>query len=152
MAGNILAKEFAAVTLESSGSSQANNTQVAASTANLDNRSGGITGAESYAFDFELNGGFGSSPAVGAVIGLYAVPAIDGTNFADVDTSNHNMPPACFIGTFVVNKAQTTAQRLVVLGVPLDPLLYKIYIDNQSGQTLSSTWTLKVVPSQSQYT
>ena len=149
MAGQIFEKEIAAVTLESSGSSQSNNTQVAASTV-LDNTSGG-NGSQSQLFDFELNGGFGSSPSVGARIDLYAVPAIDGTNYADVDTTNHNMPSNCFVGSFYVVKSQTGAQRLVIEGVTLDPLKYKLYIDNQSGQTLSSTWALKVTPSQMQY-
>ena len=150
MAGNILQKEQAIVTLESSGSSQANNTQVAATTT-LDCRSGG-NAAEMFYGDFELNGGFGSAPAVGAQINLYLVPALDGTNYADVDTTNHNMPPECFVGSFIVNKAQTVAQRMVIMGVPLRPDLYKAYIDNQSAQTLSSTWTLKSVASEDQYT
>lgn len=151
MAGVLNQKEQAIVTLESSGSSQANNTQVAASTANLDCRSGG-NAAEMFYGDFELNGGFGSSPAVGAQINLYLVPALDGTNYADVDTTNHNMPPECFVGSFLVDKAATAAQRMVIMGVSLRPVLYKAYIDNQSAQTLSSTWTLKVVASEDQYT
>lgn len=147
MAGDIKAKPASIVTLESSGGSLSNGSQVAASTATYDNSSNDM-----FFANFELNGGFGSSPSVGALINLYLVPALDGTNYAEVDTTNHNMPPACFVGSFVVNKAQTSAQRMDVLGVPLQPLLYKAYLDNQSGQTLSSTWTLKIVAADDQYT
>lgn len=155
MAGKISAFEFAEITLESSGGSLANNNQVAA-TNTLDNRSGGTSGGagvgDVFLCNFELNTGFGSGPTVGNIVNLYLVPALDGTNYADVDTSGHVMPPACFVGSFIINKSATAAQRMVILGVPINPLLYKAYIDNQSGQSMSTTWTLKAVSSEVQYT
>lgn len=141
-------KEQAIVSLETNGASQANNVQAAATTT-LDCRASG-NAADMFVADFELTVGFGSSPAAGALINAYLVPAMDGTNYADVDATNHVMPPACFVGSFIVNKAQTATQKLVILGVPLRPLLYKFWCDNQSAQTISTGWLLKAVASQEQ--
>jgi len=142
--------EQAVVSLETNGASQANNVQAAAAIANLDCRAAG-NAAEMFFADFELTVGFGSSPVAGVAIYLYLVPALDGTNFADVDATNHVMPSNCLVGIFQVNKAQTAVQKLVVPGVQLRPLLYKAYLDNQSAQTMSIGWLLKVVASQNQY-
>lgn len=151
MAKEIHQLEQAIVTLQATGAgSISNNVQVACATT-LDCRSGG-NAAEMFMADFELLAGFGSNPTVGAQINAYLVPALDGTNYADVDATNHNMPPACLIGSFIVNKAQTAVQRMVILGVPLRPVLYTLYLDNQSGQTVTtSTWSVKCVSSQDQY-
>lgn len=150
MAGNIYLKEAAAVTLESSGDSLVNGSELLAETT-FDNRSGG-NGAQSLWANFELNGGLGTGVAEGTIYAeLYLVPALDGTNYAEMDATNHKFQSNCFVGSFVVNKNQTGAQRMVILGVPLQPLLYKVYILNKSGQTISSTWTLIVVPVMQQY-
>ena len=151
MAGNIFAKELSStpVTLESSGASTATNLEVAAST-NLDARNAG-NGAQSFWYTFEFNGGFGSAPTVGAALELYAVPAVDGTNFAEVDTTAHLLQDNCLLGYFKILKAQTGAQRLVIQRIFLEPLLYKMYILNKTTQTMSSTWTLKVYPSLEQF-
>jgi hypothetical protein len=150
MAGNILQKEQAIVSLETNGASQANNVQAAATTT-LDCRAAG-NAADMFFADFDLTVGFGSSPVAGVAINAYLVPAMDGTNYADVDTTNHVMPPACFIGSFLVNKAQTAVQKLPISGVSLRPLLYKLYLDNQTAQTMSTGWLLKVIASEDQYT
>lgn len=161
MAGRIFSQESTAVLTLQDGASGvlSNNSQVLAATANLDNRSGGNAGTiggnsvgELIMATFQLTGGFGSSPLVGAILNLYLIPAIDGTNFADYDTTNHNMPPACFVGSFLVNKAQTAAQVMVIAGVPLSPILYHAVLDNQSGQQLSAGWTLSVLAEDTQYT
>lgn len=149
MAKEIHQLEQAAVTLHTAGGTTANNVQQAAST--VLNCTAGGNAAEMFFADFELNTGFGSAPAVGAVINLYLIPSIDGTNYADYDATNHNMPPACFVGAFIVNKAATASQRMPITNVPLRPLKYTVVVDNQSAQTMSTAWVLTAVASQDQY-
>jgi hypothetical protein len=55
------------------------------------------------------------------------------------------------VGTFVVLKAATAAQRLVLLNVPLQPLLYRVYLINRSAQTMAAGWQLRVVTAREQY-
>lgn len=151
MAGNILAKEYSAVVLQNdNGSSISNGAGGAAGTANLDNRSGGITGAEAFFAHFELlTAGFGSNPGAGKNVDLYLVPAVDGTNFGDVDSSIPNAQ--YFVGSFItVNSG--SAKRLSLMNVPIGPLLLKAYLVNNTGQTLSANWGLRVVLSSEQYT
>lgn len=151
MAGNIQAKEVAAITLEGNGGNLSTATEVEANDTTLDCRTSGNAEGAMYA-NFELNAGFGSSPTVGTVVELYLVPALDGTNYAEVDATNHLLQPQCYAGAFVILKSQTAAQRLVILGVPVQPCLYKAYVLNKSGQTMSSTWTLKAIVSYAKYT
>ncbi len=151
MAGAIFQKEIAAVTLQDATSLALSNAAQVAAATTLDNRSSG-NGAESFRGTFQLTGGFGSGPSVGANVDLYLVPALDGSTYATVDASGHVMPSDCFIGSFFVILDQTAAQVMTISGVELDPLLYKAYLSNGSGQQLSAGWTLKFVPEQAQYT
>jgi hypothetical protein len=134
------------VTIQSSGSSISNN---AASTGDTwDNTS---TGDDAAAF--ELNAGFGSTPTIGNTIGLYGVPAVDNTNYGDVDTSSSppTLNPNNLLGTFEVLKASTSAERMTLLVNGLLPIKYKFYLGNTSGQTVSSTWALKANFARYQY-
>lgn len=148
MAGNIFLKEATAVVLQNdNGGSTANGVGVAASTS-LDNRSGG-NGAQNFWGNFELKtAGFGSSVTAGVTVDLYLVPAIDGTNYCDVTSSIPNT--SYYVGSFVLITG-SAATRSTVLNVPLQPLLYKAYLYNQAGQTMSANWGLRVVTSQEQY-
>lgn len=150
MAGEIFLKERAILTLQDNTSSLlANAALVLANTATLDVRSGGNVGQDFWA-NFELLTGFAVAPVVDVVAAeLYLVPALDGTTFADVDTAK--VQSSCFVGAFAVLKAATAAQRLVLLGIPLQPLLYRAYIINRSAQSMAAGWTLRVVTSREQY-
>ncbi len=146
MAGNITLKQGTSATLVSSGSSLATAT-VSTVSSSYDNSAN-----NNFWANFELLTGFGSSPSVGTSIELYGVPALDGSDYADVDTGTPNMPLSCYLGSFVVVKAQTANQRLVIMGVPLTSQLYEFYVYNKAGQTMSSGWTLKLFPYCEQYT
>jgi hypothetical protein len=150
MAGDIFSKEGSPVSLETSGASTVTGSEIAASVANLDCRSAG-NAAEPFGGDFELVVGFGVAPTVGVTVDLYLVPAIDGPNFAEVDSTNHKLQSTNYRGSFVVLKSQTATQRLVLEGVPLSPRLYKAYLLNNSGQTISTGWTLKAIVDRAQY-
>jgi hypothetical protein len=146
MAGNVTLKQGTTATLESNGGTLATASVVAASST-YDNSAN-----DNFWAGFELNTGFAVAPSVGTSIELYLVPALDGSNYADVDTGTPTMPLPCFVGAFAVVKSQTGAQRLVITGVPLMARLYKAYLYNKAGQTMSSGWTLKLFPDYEQYT
>lgn len=87
--------------------------------------------------DFELNVTFGSAPSAGGYIGLYLIPALDGTNYADGGSSV--APPATsWIGNFPL-RAVTTAQRVTITGVSLPPSKFKVVAYNGSGQAFPSS-------------
>jgi hypothetical protein len=92
------------------------------------------------------------SPVAGVTLELYLVPAADGTNFDDADTTTPYISSAYYAGNFVVTKAQTAAQRMSIRGIPLEARLYRVYLWNKAAQTLSAAWTLAIYPDVEQYT
>src|SRR5438445_519777 len=152
MAGDIFLKEVTIFTLESSGSSLTSGTGIAA-TNNFDARSSCSAGViQNIEAIFELVCQW--STVTGIVAGivaceLYIIPSIDGTNFSDVDlTSGASfISYPAYVGNFICSKAPTasTNMRFHSSSVRIRPLLYKPYILNRSGQTIASTWTLKLI-------
>lgn len=131
-----------AVQTSGASASLANVTAVACATANLANQ----TNLDDYA-TFELIGGFGSAPTLPQSLEVYLVPANDGTNFADVNTTSgsSSLSSSQFAGTIPVTLSQTGSQRMTSgARIPLGPRLYKVYLLNRTGQTLSSGWSLTV--------
>ncbi len=126
------------------GGSTANNAATAAGT-DLDN-----TTELAFSYDFELNGGFGSSVTAGEDLDLYLVPKLDGTNAADKDASTPLFQPSHYAGTFITPTNGTAARRMTIPGVVVGPYLYTAYVHNKSGQTLSANWTLKAFPVKAQ--
>ena len=159
MAGDIRAKESAIVTLTSAGASLTTGSAGAANgTADFDARSAG-NAADDLRAQFELTCQWGTVTGITAntvVAELYLVPALDGTNFPDIDTTSGSsvLPMATYVGPFVATKAPTASAnaRFVSPAVDLLPVLYRPYIKNTSGQTISANWTLKAVSAQAQYT
>jgi hypothetical protein len=159
MAGDIFLKEGTLFTLESSGSALTTGTAVAGTT-NFDARNAGSAGViQNIEATFELVCQW--STVTGIVAGtvaaeLYAVPAIDGTNFSDVDTTGSTsfISYPAYLGNFVCSKVPTgsTNMRFHSTPIRIRPFLYKPYILNRSGQTIASTWTLKIMTNRYQYT
>ena len=144
MATDFGLKQGTTTAVQTSGASAslANGTAVACATANVANQ----TNLDDFA-TFELTGGFGSSPTLPAALEVYLVPANDGTNFADVNTTSGSsyLSPSQFAGLIPVALSQTASQRMTTSArVPLGPRLYKVYLLNRTGQTLSSGWALNV--------
>ena len=140
MSGETIIKLGTPKTLEANGASIANNTLAQADDANYS-----ISADGAYYPDakFVLAATFGTGPAEGTTLALYARPLdIDGTNDAEVPETTR---PTVFIGTFSVNNV-TTAQyaELIVQDVPWNASYY--LHNNGTGQTLSAGWTLKVTP------
>lgn len=148
MAGNIFNKEATLVVLQNdNGGSTANGVGVAVGTT-LDNRSAG-NGAQNFFAHFELKTAFGSTATVNLNIDVYLVPSLDGTNAADVTSS---IPNSNYYVGSILTLAASASKRLCLMNVPIQPLLYTIYLVNNSGQTMSINWGFRVVTSQEQYT
>jgi hypothetical protein len=95
--------------------------------------------------DLELTVTFGSSPTDKAPVEVYLLPSIDGTNYADGSSS---VTPArsLFVGSFLVRNT-TSAQRLLLRGVPLPPGKYKYMVKNGTGQAFPASGSvIKRIP------
>lgn len=160
MAGDIFNKEGSIATLEGNGGSLTTGTAVAANDATLDLRSGGLSGnAQNVIFQFELTCQWATVTGITlntVVAELYALPALDATNYPDIDTTGGSsaLPLNHFLGVFRATKAPTanTDARFVSPLIMLPPFLHTAYILNRSGQTISAGWLLKVLSHRLQYT
>ena len=157
MAGDLFYKVGTIATLSSSESSLATDVGVAAAT-NLDTRSGGTSGAvENMLFRAELTCQWATITSIDpgeTVAEFYLVPALDGTNFPGVKTTSVAFVSSTYLaGYFVCSVAPSANTDAIhstaVFSVP--PGLYKPYVVNRSGQTISSSWTLKVMSWRGQY-
>ena len=159
MAGDLRAKERAIVTLTSSGSSLTSGSAgVANGTADFDARSSGNFPDDLQA-QFELICQWATVTGItkDTVVGdLYLLPALDGTNFPDIDTTSGSsaLPWAAYACSFIAVKAPSSNTNMRFIGpvVQFNPLLHRPYILNRSGQTIATNWTLKAVGVQGQYT
>lgn len=164
MAGSIFWKERSIVTLQdrTNTTTLANLSGVVAATADLDVTAGG-NAAEDQMGMFELFCRWTTITGIlfGVTVAeLYLVALLDDTNLPDVDLTAgaSKISPNSFAGNFIAAKQAVTAtdMRFVLGPVPLFPTLYRAYIINRSGQTVTTTsgtsWQLRVVTAQSQYT
>lgn len=155
MAGNILLKEQGIVTLTTTGGALV--TGAAGLAGTLDCRTGG-NAADMFSALMSLAAQWATVTGIAAgttIADLYLVPAIDGTNFPDIDTSAASyIPYTMRVGSFVASKAPTVNTDARFQSAPFDmmPVLYNVYILNRSGQTMSANWTLKVLAAAAQYT
>lgn len=86
-----------------------------------------------------------SAPSTGAVVELFIVQALDGSNYEDGDASTD--PPATnLVGVFQIS-ASATAQRRTIKNIAVPPAKFKYVIVNKTGVSLASSGnTLKIVP------
>lgn len=83
--------------------------------------------------DFELLITYGTNPTAGSRIELSLLRSLDGTNYEDTPGGNG------IVGSFVL-AATTSAQRLVIRGVPVGPFKFKPYIAAKTtGQTAAAS-------------
>jgi hypothetical protein len=156
MAGTIKYQEGALLTVGAPAVSITNGSAVLVGT--LDCHSGG-TAADMFAALFSLSTQWATTTGIAAgttVADLYLVPALDGVNFPDIDTTTGSsyIPYTMRAGSFVSPKAlSANTPYLFQSGVvELMPVLYNVYIINRSGQTISSGWSMKAVATAAQYT
>src|SRR5262249_7930164 len=141
MAGDLKLKQqqAAAYALQDNTSSDLTNASaVAAATAAIDNATN-LADTDAVELVGKAATGWGSAVGPGVTVDLYLVPALDGTNYGDVDVSTPTLPANCYVGSFTTVAASTTnGCRLVITGIPLQPRKYKAYIKNNAGQTLKA--------------
>lgn len=158
MAGNLLWKEQATpVSLSGSGSALTTGSAGLAGT-QLDCRVNG-NAADLFAAMFTLTAQWATVTGIAAgttIADLYLVPAIDGANFPDIDTTSgvSYIPYTMRFGSFVAPKTPTANANALFQSAPVDlmPVLYNVYILNRSGQTISSSWSIKALATAAQYT
>lgn len=146
-------KEGTIATLEGNGASWSSGTALEANDATLDVRASGLSGVvQNLDAQCELVCQWATVTGIvaGVVIAeLYLVPALDGTNYPDLDltATTSFIPYPHYAGNFIASKAPSsnTDMRCASPVVRLRPWLYKAYVLNRSGQTVSAGWTLKVM-------
>jgi hypothetical protein len=154
MATSLILKEQALVVLTSTGASLTSGSAGPAGVT-LDARTAG-NAADFFAALFELTAQWATVPAGASTViaELYLLPALDGTNYPDIDVTpgGSYIPFQYRVGSFVAAKVPTANvnARFVSNAVDLLPVLYQAYIINRSGQTLSLNWALKVAASAAQ--
>ena len=156
MPGDILNKEQAIVTLTSSGASLTSGS--AGLAGQFDCRADG-NAADMFMALLSLTAQWATVTGIAAgttVADLYLIPAIDGENFPDIDTTAgaSYIPYTMRAGSFVASKAPNANTNAIFPSAPIDlmPVLYSVYILNKSGQTMSINWTLKALAAAAQYT
>lgn len=93
--------------------------------------------------DFVLAVAFSVAPTVNTTIDLYAQELdIDGTNDATAPTAAYKPR---YIGSFVVLDT-TATQYLKVRAYEVPDVASYYLFNNNTGQTMSAAWTLKVTP------
>lgn len=81
---------------------------------------------------------FGTAPAAGKSVDLYAVFSADGTNYSDGDDTVDPLVTS-YVCSFPV-RSVTTVQRIVVPNIPLlAPASFKFLLLNEAGQAFVAT-------------
>lgn len=97
-----------------------------------------------------LVGAFGTAPTDGKRLTLYAIPAHDGSNYAD--GSDTVKPSPSLVVGWVYVRNTTGTQRLAFTGrgpdgrIALPASKVKFVLANDADQQLSAGWTLDIYP------
>lgn len=75
----------------------------------------------------------GSARGTGANVTVYLVQALDGTNYDDVHAGTAEL-----VTVFSLDAA-TTARQVTRRDIPIPPGLYKLFVVNNTGQTLAAS-------------
>lgn len=154
MSGNFLLKDYgSAINLVTTGAAPGNASLANAAYALsgvLDNTSGGASGVNSEFADIVLVTA-SMTPLAPNYAVLYRIPASDGSNYGDGDTTNGPAPgtPQFIAGATL---AASVVHRIIWQTVPLLPGLQKFLLLNQLGATIPSSWSLTAYPSNIRYT
>jgi len=125
--------------LESSGSLLADNTIVAASTVNA-----GHTGLDLFGW-IEFVGTWSVAPDdTVPTLNLYKSESPDGTNYSSDPVTGGTDCTDQFLIAIPIRKVTSAQRKVVQLDSPIPAWQLKIWVDNQTGQSLNSTWGLKL--------
>jgi len=133
------ASSVKSTTLEASGAALSDNTIVEANDSAYD----GGTNLDQWGW-LELVGTWGTAPDdVAPSVDVYITQAPDGTNYSSAPVTGGVDCGDQLLAIIPIRKV-TSAQRKVTDMFRLPSHLTKFYIDNQTGQSLGSTWALKL--------
>lgn len=125
----------------------------------IDNRSSGATTAAVAMFSLtcQWNGVTTGITTGTDIADLYLLPEIDGSTLPqfDVTAGASQFPANAYVGSFIQAASTVTVSTATLYNSPiveLFPTLYTAAIKNQSGQTMASSWILKVAPAVGSYT
>lgn len=85
----------------------------------------------------ELQVTFGTNPTADAVVDLYCLPTLDGTNYP-AGSADATPEASLYVGSFQVN-ASTSAQRLQTSRFELPPTKCKFVAVNRTGQSFPAS-------------
>jgi hypothetical protein len=94
--------------------------------------------------DMEFYSGSTFSPSAGAFVAVYIWVALDGTNFPAQSDADLRLTSTQLFCVIPIGTTATTAQRVTVRNLLLPPQPVQFKLDNQTGATLPSSWTLKM--------
>ena len=86
------------------------------------------------------------APDANSSVNLYVRSMnIDSTNDQDVPDANYQN---VYVGSFPINDVITNQYIPIDISLPntVSQQVYEFYIENQTGQTIQASWTLKVTP------
>lgn len=116
----------------------------AVSTASYNNVNGGTSGLSGYKRGkFRFSGTLGAAPSPSSGIAIYAVKG--NSTGATFETSNVSPPPNLAIAVIAFDSTNATQTRDSD-DVDLPGGYFEILVYNNSGQTISSGWTLTLEP------
>jgi hypothetical protein len=93
--------------------------------------------------DLEVNIG-ALSPTTGGYVAIYILVAVDGTNFPAQSDADLRLTTTQLLCNIPIGTTASTAQRVAIRNILLPPEPFQIKLDNQSGATLPSGWTVKM--------
>ena len=93
---------------------------------------------------FGSQSGFGAATSANTTIDFYLVPSLDGTVFAQANAAGPLLPANHYKGSFVVTTSGNNQYTLMLEGIPLLPVKYRGYIQNNTGQTMTSGWSITI--------
>lgn len=76
------------------------------------------------------------SPAAGAYVDIWIDYSLDGTNYADAAKS---LQLSALLCAFQLDTAVTTAQRLAIGGLRIEPMKFKLQARNKAGVSLNGS-------------
>lgn len=114
----------------------------------------GVSGGPSFFGLCELTcsaSGFGAAVQAGQTVDLYLLPAQDGTN--PITGATSGLPSTAFVGSFVTPVSGNVGRlAMAVQQIPLLPVRYQSWLVNNTGQTLTSGYSVYFGGYQQAYT